>query len=58
MKKFITLFAVAALGAALIGCSSGDSASTDGTTGTTAATTGTTAAGTTAAEKPAATTGE
>ncbi len=56
MKKFITLFTLAALGAALIGCSSGE------TTDAGATTTGTTAAaattGTTAAEKPAATTGE
>lgn len=45
MKKLITLFAVAALGAALIGCSSGestDTAATAGTTGTAAATAGTT----------------
>jgi hypothetical protein len=38
MKKFITLFAVAALGAALIGCGSKPEDTTTGaTTGTTAA---------------------
>lgn len=59
MKKITTLFAVVALGVALIGCGSGDSAASEpaataGTTGTAAATAGTT--GTPAAT--AGTTGE